>query len=367
MPFESLNVALGNWFDKPLTSLPTVLQQRVEKDFFPLSWESLSVEQRRELANQWDYKHDPAMESDRKYWWDFYQRKQNLKSQIEQWSSIATPTATDLAQQETRLAALKLALAEMERQERQQPSIGELRAGTKKENQDGAKLVYIAYPKAMKLLSERIKATPEELAAWIFYGPKKGGLAAYLNANELNPPPRFLYSPGREGDFDYLSSLMSCWFSVSEINKFQPAERYVSGEFLIERWSKQPDIKARAFILAKIEESRLDDLHPIYGGTEARFGDGYPPLETGLFSLTQIKNIEKSDFGDDETDTPISNKPTGHLNHDPEMQLKANVIAAEIFTATGRVPTKDRVSKKLAEQIEIPVDTVLRRIRAEWK
>jgi hypothetical protein len=38
---------------------------------------------------------------------------------------------------------------------------------------------YIPYPKAMRLLAERIGATPEEMAAWIFYGPEMGGLEAY--------------------------------------------------------------------------------------------------------------------------------------------------------------------------------------------
>ena len=35
---------------------------------------------------------------------------------------------------------------------------------------------FVAYPKAMKLLAERLEATPEELAAWVWVGPKHGGL-----------------------------------------------------------------------------------------------------------------------------------------------------------------------------------------------
>lgn len=220
----------------------------------------------------------------------------------------------------------------------------------------------------MKLLSDRLKATPDEMAAWLFYGPEQGGLAAFLNANELDPPPRFYYSPGSEGDFDYLSSLMACWFSAEEVANFQPADRYITGKALIKRWSYLPDIQPEAFVMAKIRESRLIDMHPIYGGTEVTFsGMGlFPPLEVGLFSLSQIEEIEQSDFSN-ESDMPISHKPAGHLNHDPEMQIKANEIAAEIISSTGRIPTRDKVAKKLAEQIVIPVDTVLRRIRAEWK
>jgi hypothetical protein len=61
---------------------------------------------------------------------------------------------------------------------------------------------YIAYPKAMKTLTDRLGATPEELAAWIFMGPDTGGIVAYWNANELNPPPRFY--------FDYFMARTIC-------------------------------------------------------------------------------------------------------------------------------------------------------------
>lgn len=158
---------------------------------------------------------------------------------------------------------------------------------------------YIAYPKALSLLNARLQTTSEEVAAWLFMGPEQGGLAAYMNANELDPPPKFYYSPGREGDFDYFLPLMGCWFLEDDILNFQPTERYVTGKALIERWGEQTGLQSETYILAKIMESRLDDLHPIYGGTEATFsGIGrFPPLETGLFAISQIEEIEKSDFG----------------------------------------------------------------------
>jgi hypothetical protein len=161
---------------------------------------------------------------------------------------------------------------------------------------------YIAYPKALSLLNVRLHTTPEEVAAWLFMGPEQGGLAAYLNANELDdPPPKFFYSLGREGDFDYLSPLMGCWFIEENVLNFQPTERYITGKALIERWGEQPGLQPEAYILAKIMESRLDDLHPIYGGTEATFGGigRFPPLETGLFAISQIEETEKSDFGNE--------------------------------------------------------------------
>ena len=90
---------------------------------------------------------------------------------------------------------------------------------------------YIAYPKAMGLLAKRLGATPEELAAWVFYGREIGGLAAFLNGNELDPPPPFGYCLCvNAGNYsDYISPLMGCWFREDEIAQFEPAERYITG------------------------------------------------------------------------------------------------------------------------------------------
>ena len=120
MPFESLYEALADLFEEPFSKLPSKLSEWVAKEYDPLSWDQLSVDQRRMRAEQWDYYNDPAMESDRQYWSDFYQRMQAIEAQIEQWSTIATPTATDLAKQETKLETLKLELAAMQNQEQQQ-------------------------------------------------------------------------------------------------------------------------------------------------------------------------------------------------------------------------------------------------------
>ncbi|MBL3529415.1 MAG: hypothetical protein JMN27_16305 [gamma proteobacterium endosymbiont of Lamellibrachia anaximandri] len=158
---------------------------------------------------------------------------------------------------------------------------------------------FIAYPKALSYLADRIGATQEEIAAWIFLGPESGGLTAYLNANELKPPPRFHYNHGNEGDFDYLSPLMACWFLEKDIANFQPEDRYITGKALIERWSKQPGIQPQAFIGAKIAEGRLFDMHPIFGCTRVSgSGDNsFPLIESGLFTVSSVEAIEAEDFG----------------------------------------------------------------------
>lgn len=156
---------------------------------------------------------------------------------------------------------------------------------------------YIAYPEAMKTLADRLGATPGELAMWLLTGPDSGGIAAYLNANELDPPPRF-HIENYLGK-DYVSLLMSCWFRQDDIEKFDPADRYITGAALIKRWGNQlgPDLCPEAFILAKIAESRLEDMHPTFGVTQGTFRDDpfYPTLLEALFAIKDIELVEAED------------------------------------------------------------------------
>lgn len=296
--FESLTLALDGWFDKKLDDLSNALRQHVEQNFFPLPWDRLTADQRRRAALRWDYQHDPATEQERQYLWNFFARRDDLQKQKEQWQSAATPTASDLAVKESRLKELQQEIDRMESQLRQ--ARGDYYPERKCLDVDkgaSATIDFIAYPKALKILREKWQATPEELAVWIFLGPDIGGIAAYRNANELNPPPRFFlaYYHGYE---DYLSALMACWFRQDDIDRFEPAGRYITGEALIERWSKLPGLRPEAFIRAKIAESRLQDIHPTFGATGATFGEEtifFPPLSAGMFSVKDIEDIEAED------------------------------------------------------------------------
>ncbi len=309
--FESLTLALDAWFDRPSDALPDKLRHRMEQDFVA-PWDDLSPAQRRSVALQWDYHTDPATQAERKSWWDFYQKMDAIKQQIAEWEAASAPAASDLALKEARLKELRQELARMALQERQTRS-DYYAAQTHLTVTDEAPptppaspVRYIAYPKAMKLLAKRLGATPEELAAWVWVGPEDGGLAAYRNANELDPPPRFYYCTGND-DPDYLAPLMACWFREDDISAFEPADRYITGKVLVERWSKHSGIQPVAFILAKIAESRLLDIHPIYGGTQTFFPkfDSFPPMESGLFVLAHVEAIEAEDFGvDEESEEP---------------------------------------------------------------
>lgn len=156
---------------------------------------------------------------------------------------------------------------------------------------------YIAYPLALKLLAERHNATAHELAGWVFAGPEDGGLCAYLNANELDPPPRFYFDILSCDDYDYLVPLMPCWFREADILNFEPKDRFVTGADLMKRWSSCVGIVPEAFIRAKIEESRLLDIHPIYGGTQGMHPEdtSYPPLELALFLQSHVDAVEIED------------------------------------------------------------------------
>ena len=266
-----------------------------------MPWDNLSADGRRSVALQLDYQHDPAMEQDRQFWWEFFERQDSLKKQIVQWETVACPTVGELTQKEVRLKELQQELARMELQQRQ--TRGDYYP--ERNSPDGAEVPapttmdYIAFPKAMKILGERLRTTPEELAVWIFMGPDTGGIAAYRNANELNPAPRF-YFDCFMGE-DYLSPLMACWFRQVDIDQFDPTDRYITGAALIERWSTQPGLRPEAFIRAKIAESRLLDIHPAFGGTKGTHNiDSFPPLESGLFLLAHVEGIEAEDFATDE-------------------------------------------------------------------
>ncbi len=304
--FDALTLALEEWFDTPLCDLPDALRKRVEQEFFPMPWDNLSADQRRSAALQLDYQNDPATEQDQQYWWDYFERVDSLKKQIADWQAVVSPTAIELALKEARLAELKQKLSQMGTPKRLARGYHypERKSGLAK---DGAPLAepahanrYVAYPKAMRQLTARLGATPEELAAWIWLGPKDGGIAAYMNANELDPPPRFFYATGGDSH-DYISPLMACWFKLEDIDMFEPAHRYITGAELIERWSQLPGLHALAFIQAKIAESRLLDIHPIYGGTRSNFAEhaDWPPLESGLFPMANVLQIEAKDFDAD--------------------------------------------------------------------
>jgi hypothetical protein len=193
---------------------------------------------------------------------------------------------------------------------RREASVDSERSETTKEE-----VRYLPYPDAIAILRKNLNATPAELAAWIFMGYmglKTGGIAAYLNAGEIPEPPRFRFPTGEWSgpgeDHDYFEPMMACWFRADEIENFVPTVRYMLGRDLLARWSQLPSpaayirAKVREFRLVEpvngdVREPRLVDLHPVYGGTLASYPEekGYPPIDLGLFLVSDIQRIETED------------------------------------------------------------------------
>lgn len=168
--FDSLSLVMEEWFDRPLCDLPEALRQRVQQEFFPMPWDQLSADQRRSVALQLDYQHDPATEQDQKFWWDFFERVGGLKKQVAEWEAVATPTAAELATKEGRLAELQQELTRMEEQKRAArgdyfPERPHSKGQEKPHISPSPGARYIPYPKAMQQLVQRLGASPEELAA----------------------------------------------------------------------------------------------------------------------------------------------------------------------------------------------------------
>lgn len=160
---------------------------------------------------------------------------------------------------------------------------------------------YISYPRAMRLLNERLDATPEELAVWVSFGsePKCGGIPAYLEANISERPRLLTFDCWSEADFDYIAPLMSAWFVVKDIAQFDPSERYITYPALFERWSASdqlPDVAA--FIVAKVREDQLHESHPVTLQSQLSLPDyeyPRPPKESTMLPLSEIRAIEHED------------------------------------------------------------------------
>lgn len=167
-----------------------------------------------------------------------------------------------------------------------------------------AKNKFIPYPKAIRILRDKLSATSEELAAWIFLGPETGGVSAYLDVDELDEPRLFRFDPWNRQADDYLAQIAQCWFLAEDIACFRPEARFITGRSLVDRWAELSS-QTEPFIEAKIRESRLIDIHPITGGTlwnndtpddpDNPGNPYYPPKETALFELALVEKIEVED------------------------------------------------------------------------
>ena len=319
--FVPLSRDLEGLFESRIHDLPKDIRCRVEREFHPFDWTELSPGQRQSLAAQRDNQVDPSLEDERQFWWEHFGRMTELERAIAKWEAVPTLTASDLAIQQARLDELRREHARLRAQAQRaaQPTAPEKGASASSADPDRADaqstVTYVAYPHAFDTLRKRFEATCEEIAAWVYLGPLKGGLAAYRNGSELVTPPRFDYStavPGRgAGPNDYVAPLMACWFQQDEIARFVPIDRYMVGQGLIVRWSQVLGNDAKAFALAKVAERRLTDLRPIAGlaSGSAPSDETLFPLEHGLFRVSDVEAIESTDFGPAAKFPPVQESP----------------------------------------------------------
>ena len=109
-------------------------------------------------------------------------------------------------------------------------------------------------------------------------------------------------------------------------------------------------MKPKPFIQAKICESRLDDLHPVFGGTTGTFGEqlNWPALDTGLFALSKIEAIEAEDFDDvtgaNQPSTTVAKTSTLPPRIDAALRsdIQAPQVGRRVRLEARKLATQDR-------------------------
>lgn len=293
--YNSLEQVLDGWFGCSFAELPNPLKRRVIADFHHFKWDELSPDQRRSLARQHDYERDPATADHREFWFNFYAGLHDLDREIEKWERVSAPTALDLKQKEVELQSLRdkkahhLRLRDMFLERRFPRIMNDSETAIDGNEEE----TYLALPAALERLKVRLDTNIEEIAAWVFMGPDEGGLRAFTKPRHRSEVSRFWFEP--EMDPDYEALLFNCWFSAAEIDGFKPGERFMAGKRLIVRWEDSLGEKTKDFIVAKVVAGELTDLHPVKGATAATDSESndFPAMETGLFSMGEIEEIEQ--------------------------------------------------------------------------
>lgn len=214
-----------------------------------------------------------------------------------------------------------------------------------------AKPEYVPYPRAMRLLQERLGATPAELAVWVTFGDKPGcgGIAAYLEANKSDNPERMDFDCWSTDDFDYVGPLMGAWFLARDVAKFKPASRYIKYPRLVERWSEYGQLEdVEAYILAKVREDRLAEIHPVTASSELGWRDRdfqRPAKETTLLDMDDVERVERED-----EITPNVNETPGQRKERLQMWQEEEQ-SKSLRGAVNRVAQREDVSRQRIEQI----------------
>jgi hypothetical protein len=118
---KSLTAMLQQWFELSFSDLPDDLKYRVKREYFPLSWDKLTSEQRRRLALQWDNEDESDEDKNLDLLWDIFEQMDDYEVQLTAWNSVPAPSASDLHLKERRINELTQKLAELKHQANQTP------------------------------------------------------------------------------------------------------------------------------------------------------------------------------------------------------------------------------------------------------
>lgn len=182
-----------------------------------------------------------------------------------------------------------------------QPTVDSMGMSQRRLDNSASEPSYIPYPRAMKILRERLGATPAELAVWVSFGaePDCGGIPAYLEANITATPRKLDFDCWPEADFDYIAPLMGAWFLVEDIKAFKPADRFMEYSRFVDRWQGAEQIlDVHAYISAKVREDSLHEFHPVTANSQLSLPDyeyARPARETTLLCVADIEAIERDE------------------------------------------------------------------------
>jgi hypothetical protein len=247
---------------------------------------------RRSLAAQIDAENEPQLHDDVEFWFNLDSDKRSLQAEILSITKLKPSSLLDRESQQRQLTKLKNEMQRLRLIEKR-PDISRFLAYPIHDipMPDGL----IPFAIACQELKERLDAKVYEIAAWMVFGVTP--LPGYIKTQDVTQCSR-LVLPRVLNSFDAGEVLVASWFKQVDVDNFIPDERYISGVELVERWNPHLNGYATAFIVAKVAESRLDDLHPITGLTQATFpGEGLlPPISGAIFRLSQILLIESAEL-----------------------------------------------------------------------
>lgn len=105
--FSSLTSILAGWFETPADDLPSEQWYRIRTASWLMLWDKLSPSQRREVALQWDYLHDPSNAVEREQALEAFCQLDQIRKEIREWGCLNPQSITEKAEQTDRLRALR--------------------------------------------------------------------------------------------------------------------------------------------------------------------------------------------------------------------------------------------------------------------